>query len=115
MRSSSSAPRTEPNGRSSAPNSDAGDPEDRAERVSLSRRAARDFPSDEVAIAAIAAQSQLVKWAFASLIVTVVVGLLAIVGVDAAHLDTNAPREVVQTLASGEIGLIAGLLGGREK
>jgi hypothetical protein len=36
-----------------------------------------------------------VKWAFASLIVTVVVGLLAIVGVDAAHLDTNAPREVV--------------------
>ena len=55
------------------------------------------------------------SWGFVALISTVVLGLVAYVALDVARLETNALREWLQTTIAGEIGLLAGLFGSRDR
>ena len=56
-----------------------------------------------------------VNWGFGLLIGTIIVGLAAYVALDIAKLETNTLREWLQTTVASEVGLLAGLLGARER
>lgn len=61
------------------------------------------------------ARAQAISWGFGAFIVTIVLGIASFVALDIAKLETNTLREWLQTTIAGEIGLIAGLLGSRER
>ena len=74
-----------------------------------------ESPTAEVSVIAARSRAHAVSWGFAALITTVVLGLAAYVVLDVAKLETNTLREWLQTTIAGEIGLLAGLLGSRDR
>ncbi len=74
-----------------------------------------ESPTAEVSVIDARSRAHAVAWGFAALITTVVLGLLAYVALDVAKLETNTLREWLQTTIAGEIGLLAGLFGSRDR
>jgi len=74
-----------------------------------------ESPTAEVSVTDARSRAHAVAWGFAALITTVVLGLLAYVALDVAKLETNTLREWLQTTIAGEIGLLAGLFGSRDR
>lgn len=70
-------------------------------------------PKKSVDVREIDARSRAVAvhWGFGVLLTTIVLGLLAYVALDVDKLPTDQLRQWLQMLVTGEIGLIAGLLG----
>jgi len=67
-----------------------------------------------VVIAKVLARSEALKWVFITFILTVLLGISAIVYLDATGKDLNAPREIVLALFTGQLGLMSGLLAARD-
>jgi hypothetical protein len=82
------------------------------ERINL-----RQYQSPSVEVQVIDARSRAtaVSWGFAALITTVALGLVAYIALDVVKLETNTLREWLQTTVAGEIGLLAGILGSRDR
>jgi len=74
-----------------------------------------ESPTAEVSVIDARSRAHAVAWGFAALITTVVLGLLAYVALDVAKLETNTLRDWLQTTIAGEIGLLAGLFGSRDR
>ncbi len=74
-----------------------------------------ESPSAEVHVIDARSRAHAVSWGFAALITTVVLGVAAYVALDIARLETNTLREWLQTTIAGEIGLLAGLFGSRDR
>jgi hypothetical protein len=72
------------------------------------------FPDTPQIISA-RAKASAIHWGFGILLATIVTGIGAIVALSIAKLETNTLREMVMTLGTGEIGLIAGLFSERER
>lgn len=87
---------------------------DSSERISLSRLVG-EYPSAEVKFIEARSRAQAVGWGFAAFIATIVFGLVAFVVLDVAKLETNTLREWLQTTIASEVGLLAGLLGTRDR
>ena len=79
-----------------------------ADRINL-----REFeaPSKDVHVIEAESRARAVQWGFVVLAATIAVGVLAFAIITAGRLDSNPLREWLQTTISGEIGLLAGLLG----
>jgi hypothetical protein len=84
------------------------------ERISLSPLVG-EYPSDEVKIIEARSRAHAVVWGFGAFIATIVLGLIAFVALDLAKLETSTLREWLQTTVASEVGLIAGLLGTRDR
>jgi hypothetical protein len=74
-----------------------------------------ESPTAEVSVIDARSRAHAVAWGFAALITTVALGLIAYVALDVAKLETNTLREWLQTTIAGEVGLLAGLFGSRDR
>lgn len=83
-----------------------------AERINLRQY---ESPSVEVQVIDARSRATAVSWGFVALITTVALGLVAYVALDVSKLETNTLREWLQTTIAGEIGLLAGILGSRDR
>jgi fructose-specific phosphotransferase system IIC component len=82
------------------------------ERINLRQY---ESPSVEVQVIDARSRATAVSWGFVALITTVALGLVAYVALDVVKLETNTLREWLQTTVAGEIGLLAGILGSRDR
>lgn len=60
-------------------------------------------------------RAKAVDWGFGLLAGTIIAGLGAYIALDVAKLETNTLREWLQTTVASEVGLLAGLLGARDR
>jgi hypothetical protein len=71
--------------------------------------------NEDVEIVSLRTRSKATGWGFIVLITTIFIGIASFVALDIARLETNTLREWLQTTIAGEIGLLAGLMGSRER
>ena len=69
---------------------------------------------DEFGFAKLQARTETVKWAFLCLLLTICFGFTTLTWLELSSKHVEAVREVFLALVTGEIGLIAGLMGGRD-
>lgn len=81
------------------------------DKLNLKQLASENFPAGDVAVIDARSRATAISWGFATLITTIVLGVIAYVALDIARLETNTLREWLQTTIAGEIGLIAGFSG----
>lgn len=74
-----------------------------------------ESPKSEVSVIEARSRAIVVNWGFVTIIVTLVLGISAYVFLDVTNHETNTLREWLQTTIAGEIGLLAGLLGSRNR
>lgn len=60
-------------------------------------------------------RAKAVDWGFGLLGLTIIAGLVAYIVLDINKLETSTLREWLQTTIASEVGLLAGLLGARER